>query len=206
MDLVTKIKANPGIKKKVLWCLIPSGEARPRKWVSALINPFFHQRGKGSVIRASVRRDVLPFNKFILGNKAVIEDYCVINNGMGDVKIGDNSFIGLNNTLIGPLEIGQNVITAQQVVISGLNHGYEAVEIPIKDQPCHTKPIVVKDDCWIGAGAIITAGVTIGKHAVVAAGSIVTRDVPDYTVVAGNPARVIKSYNLKTAQWEKVQK
>jgi acetyltransferase-like isoleucine patch superfamily enzyme len=206
MDIVTKIKGNAAIKKRALWLLIPEGEARPRWWVKTFMNPFYHVRGKGAVIRSTVRKDVLPFNKFIVGDYAVIEDFSVINNGMGDVKIGKRSFVGLHNTIIGPVEIGDNVITAQQVVISGLNHGYENIDIPIKAQPCEAKKITIGDDCWIGANAVITAGVTIGKHVVVAAGSIVTKPVPDYSVVAGNPARVLKQYNFEKKIWEKIPK
>lgn len=206
MDLATKIKANASLKKKVLWLLLPRGEARPRWWVSAFINPFYHHRGKGAKIRRTVRLDVVPFNKFTLGNKAVIEDYTVVNNGMGHIIIGSSSFIGLHNTIIGPVEIGDNVIIAQHVTVSGLNHSYEDINIPIKAQPCITKKISIGNDSWIGANSVITAGVTIGKHAIIAAGSIVTKHVPDYSIVAGNPARIIKAYDFNTRQWEKTSK
>lgn len=204
MDLVTKIKSNPAVKKKALWLLIPKGEARPRWWVKVFMNPFYHKRGKRSVIRSTVRKDVLPFNQFILGEGAVIEDFSVINNGMGDVAIGKNSFIGLSNVIIGPVEIGNNVILAQHVVISGLNHGYEDVNVPIKEQPCTFQKITIGDDSWIGANVTITSGVIIGKHVVVAGGSVVTKSLPDYCVAVGNPARIIKQYDFNTQQWEKV--
>lgn len=206
MDFVTKIKSNPAIKQKALWLLIPKGEARPRWWVRKFMNPFYHKRGKKSIIRSSVRKDVLPFHQFILGEGAVIEDFSVINNGMGDVIIGKNSFIGMSNVIIGPVEIGNNVILAQHVVISGLNHGYADIHIPIKDQPCTFQKIKIEDDCWIGANVTITAGITIGKHTVVAGGSVVTKSIPDFCVAAGNPARVLKSYNFSTEQWEKALK
>lgn len=206
MELVARIKNNPAFKKKALWLLFPTGESRPRWWIKAFVNPFYHQKGRGSKIRSSVRLDVVPFHRLSIGKKAVIEDYSVINNGMGDVVIGDHSFIGLHNTIIGPVEIGENVIIAQQVTISGLNHGYEDINTPIKDQSCTAKNIVIGKDSWIGANAVITAGITIGTHTIVAAGSVVTKHVPDYSIVAGNPARVIKLYNFKLAQWEKIQK
>jgi acetyltransferase-like isoleucine patch superfamily enzyme len=127
----------------------------------------------------------------------------VINNGMGDVIIGDRSRVGISSVVIGPVTIGNDVILAQHVVMSGLNHGYEDVTIPIKDQKCTVKPIRIEDECWIGANAVITSGVTIGKHSVVAAGSVVTKDVPPFSIVGGNPAKVLKQYNLQTGQWEK---
>ncbi len=204
MSLVTKIKSNPSAKEKALWLLMPRGESRPRWWVRRFINPFYHKRGKRTVIRSSVRKDVLPFNKFIVGQGVVIEDFSVLNNGMGDISIGDHSFIGLSNVIIGPVEIGAHVIFAQHVVVSGLNHGYEDVSIPIKEQPCSAAKIKIGAESWIGANAVITAGVEIGKHVVVAGGSVVTKSVPDYSVVAGNPARVIKQYNGEERLWKKM--
>ena len=135
----------------------------------------------------------------------MIEDYSIINNGVGDVRIGENTFVGIGSVVIGPVEIGKQVIVAQHVVISALNHGYEDITTPIRLQPVTTKPIVIEDECWIGSNAVITAGVRIGKHAVVAGGSVVTKDVPPYSVVAGNPARVIKRYDATQKGWLKVE-
>jgi len=93
---------------------------------------------------------------------------------------------------------------AQNVVLSGLNHTYEDINKPIHDQKVTTRPIIIEDDSWIAANSVIVAGVTIGKHSVVAAGSVVTRDVPPYSIAAGNPAKIIKQYNPTTGKWEKV--
>jgi len=101
------------------------------------------------------------------------------------------------------VEIGDEVILAQNVIASGLNHSYEDVNIPIWRQPCTTAPIVIEDECWIGANAVLTAGIRIGKHSVVAGGSVVTKDVPPYSIAVGNPARIIKQFNPETAAWEK---
>ena len=206
MNAVERIKQNPVLKERALWLLMPKGAARPRWWVRTFVNPYYHKRGTGVRIRPTVRRDVLPFHRFTLGKAVTIEDYSVVNNGMGDVIIGDHSFIGISNVLIGPVEIGKNVITAQHVVLSGLNHGYEDVEQPIKDHACSTGKITIGDDSWIGANAVITAGVTIGRHAVVAGGSVVTKSVPDYCIVAGNPARKIKAYDPKEKKWVSLSK
>ncbi len=123
---------------------------------------------------------------------------------MGAVIIGDRTLVGMSNVLIGPLRIGNDVIMAQNIVLSGLNHGYLDVKIPIRDQPCTTAEIVVEDEVWIGANSVITAGVRIGRHAVVAGGSVVTKDVPPYTIVGGNPARPLKAYHSETGQWLRV--
>lgn len=166
-------------------------ECRPR-WYVRLIAPLYQHRGRGSKIYSSVRMDTPPFRKFSLGKRSVIESFSCINNAVGDVTIGDNTRIGLHNTIIGPVTIGDNVIFAQNIVVSALNHNYADHDTPISKQGVNTSPIIIGDDSWIGAGAIITQGVTIGKHAIVAAGAVVTKDVPPYSIVAGIPAKVIK--------------
>lgn len=204
MSLKDTIKSNPRIKNLIHWMLVPAGEARPRIWVKLLVNPFFHKKGRGSTIRWQTRMDVLPFNQFILGKDAIIEDFSTVNNGVGDVIIGDNSLIGMGNTLIGPITIGKNVIFAQNIVASALNHEYIDPAIPIQAQKIITKAIVIEDDCWIAANAVITAGVRIGKHSVIAAGAVVTKDIPPYSVAVGNPAKVIKQYNFESKNWDRV--
>ncbi|MBN9299883.1 MAG: acyltransferase [Filimonas sp.] len=203
MSLSDTIKNNPRLKKLVHWMLIPANDYRPRFWVRNFANIFFHKKGKGARVRSRVRMDVLPFNKFEMGARSVIEDFSTVNNGVGDVFIGENTFVGMSNVLIGPLRIGNNVILAQNVVMSGLNHIYTDISRPIVTQNVTTAQIVIGDDCWIAANAVITAGVTIGKHCVVAGGAVVTKDVADYSVVAGNPARVIKKYDHQRGEWVK---
>ncbi|MCC8407412.1 acyltransferase [Mucilaginibacter sp. UR6-1] len=204
MSLKDKIKHNPKLKKLIHWMLIPTGEARPRLWVKWFVNPFIHKRGKGSKVRSRTRMDVLPFNRFQLGANSTIEDFCTVNNGVGDVLIGDNSLIGMGNVIIGPVTIGNNVIFAQNIVASGLNHEYRDVSQPIHAQKILVAPIVVEDDCWIAANSVITSGVTIGKHSVIAAGAVVTKDIPPYSVAVGNPAKVIKRFDFEVNDWVRV--
>ena len=205
MSLTQKIKSNKKLKGVVHWMLIPPHQAKPRKWVSWFVNPFYHKKGKHAVIRRSTSMDIVPFNKFELGDFSTIEDFCTINNGVGNVIIGNESRIGMSNVIIGPVVIGNAVIFAQNIVMSGLNHSYEDVTIPISKQKETTAIIIIEDECWIGANAVITAGVTIGKHSVIAAGSVVTKNIPPYSVAVGNPARVIKQYNFEAKQWLRVQ-
>ena len=147
---------------------------------------------------------MLPFRRFELGDYSTIEDFSTINNGVGDVLIGNNTLIGMGNVIIGPVSIGNNVIFAQHIVASGLNHSYTDINIPIHAQKILTAPIVIEDDCWIAANAVITAGVKIGKHSVIAAGAVVTKDIPPFSVAVGNPAKVIKQYNEELKAWQKV--
>ncbi len=178
--------------------------ARPRWWVKHILNPCIFKHGKGSVIRRENVMNVSPINRFYLGENSTIEEYCVIDNGVGDVIIGNETRLGLRNTIIGPVNIGNHVILAQNVVLSGLNHNYEDTSKPIHLQGINVKPITIEDESWIGANCIITAGVTIGKHSVVGGGSVVTKDIPPLCIVAGNPARVIKRYDPETKAWERV--
>ena len=156
------------------------------------------------MIRWGSRADIFPFNKFSLGENSTIEDFCTVNNGVGDVMIGDSSRIGLGSVIIGPVTIGTQVILAQNIVISGLNHTYEDVSVPTRLQKVTTGLIVIEDEVWIGANVVVTAGVTIGKHSVVAGGSVVTKNIPPYSVAVGNPARVIKQYDFKKGEWVKI--
>lgn len=203
MHIKEKIKQNPSIKHWVLHALIHPVKTRPRRWLR-LFQCFYMKRGRGSVIYRSVRRDIVPFNPFSLGMRSVIEDFSTINNAVGGVYIGDRSRVGLGNTIIGPVRIGNDVNLAQGITISGLNHNYEQVAATISAQGVSTAEVVIADDVWIGANAVILPGIRIGTHSVVAAGSVVTKNVPDYAVVVGNPARLVRCYNRETDQWERV--
>lgn len=204
MNIVETIKANPKLKRLALKAMMPKNQSRPRLWVKIFLNPFKHTKGKNSRICRFTRMDVMPFNNFVLGNDSTIEDFTTINNGVGDVLIGDRVRIGMSNVLIGPVTIGNDVMLAQNIVLSGLNHGYEDIKIVPHKQPVTKKKITLEDEVWIGANSVVVAGVTIGKHSVIAAGSVVTKNIPPYSVAVGNPARVIKQYNPQTGIWERV--
>ena len=204
MSIIERIKANPKLKSLALKTMMPKNQSRPRLWVKIFLNPFKHTKGKNSRICRFTRMDVMPFNNFVLGNDSTIEDFTTINNGVGDVLIGDRVRIGMSNVLIGPVTIGNDVMLAQNIVLSGLNHGYEDINIVPHKQPVTKKKITLEDEVWIGANSVVVAGVTIGKHSVIAAGSVVTKNIPPYSVAVGNPAKVIKQYNPQTAIWERV--
>lgn len=184
--------------------MIPKNQHKPRLWVRLLLNPFIHKKKKGSIIRNSVRLDVFPYNAFALGCNSIVEDFSTINNGVGHVYIGDKTIIGLGSVIIGPVKIGDGVMLAQNIVLSGLNHCYENVDLSPSLQAVTSNQIFISDDVWIGANVVVTAGVTIGKHSVIGAGSVVTKDVPDFCVAVGNPARVVKKYDSKLGLWTKV--
>lgn len=108
------------------------------------------------------------------------------------VEIGDNSGIGYNSRL-GAVIIGNDVMMGPDVIIVSRNHQFYRLDLPMRLQDNSEDNIVhISDDVWIGARSIILPGVSIGKGAIIAAGSIVTRDVPDYCIFGGNPAKLIK--------------
>ncbi|HBO25798.1 MULTISPECIES: acyltransferase [Culturomica] len=200
--LKKKLGHNPRLKQQVLHLLVHPVKTRPRRWLR-LLQPFYLKRSKGSIICGNVRKDLVPFNAFQLGAYSVIESFSTINNMVGAVIIGNHSRIGLSNTVIGPVTIGNQVNLAQNIVISGLNHNYRDITQPISKQGVTTIPVTIEDDVWIGANAVILAGITIGKHAVVAAGSVVTCNVPPYSVCAGNPGRIVRQYDFEQKTWIK---
>jgi acetyltransferase-like isoleucine patch superfamily enzyme len=121
-----------------------------------------------------------------------VESFACINNAVGDVIIGDYTRVGLHNTIIGPVTIGNHVNLAQGITVTALNHNFESPGSRIDEQGVSTKPVTIGNDIWIGANAVILPGVSIGEHSVVAAGAVVTKDVPPHSLVAGVPARIIK--------------
>lgn len=199
-SVIQKIKANPRLKQRVLHLMMHPVKTRPRLWLRCL-QFLYMKKGRKSVIYRSVRKDIVPFNTFSMGNYSVIEDYAIINNAVGDIMIGSHTRIGLGNTIIGPVTIRDKVNIAQNVVISGLNHNFENISKVIAEQGVNTKQITIEDNVWIGANCIILAGVHIGKHVVIGAGSVVTKDISPYSVAMGNPARVVKKYDFDIGEW-----
>lgn len=187
----TRLKDNPKLKQFLDWVIMNQVETRPR-WFIRLLAPLYQHRGKHAVIHHSARMDTPPYRKFSLGDYSVIESFACINNAVGDVQIGDHTRVGLHNTIIGPVKIGHHVNLAQGITVTALNHNFDDTTKRIDEQGVNTNPVTIEDDVWIGANAVILPGVTIGNHCVVAAGAVVTKDIPPHSLVAGVPAKIIK--------------
>lgn len=188
----SKFKELPQLKRAIDYLIMNQRDARPR-WYIRLLAPLYQHRGRGSKIYRSVRMDTPPYRHFSLGRQSVIESFCCINNAVGDVVIGDHTRIGIHNTIIGPVTIGSHVNLAQGITVTALNHNFEDPDRRIDEQGVSTSQVVIDDDVWIGTNAVVLPGVTIGKHSIVAAGAIVTKDVPPHSLVAGVPAKIIKN-------------
>lgn len=122
------------------------------------------------------------------------------------LHIGNNCVIGHFNHIYATnkIIIQDSVLTADKVYISDNQHEYNNPQIPIKNQPIRqSNPIVIGEGSWLGENVCILSA-SIGKHCVIGANSVVTHDIPDYSVVVGAPARVIKKYNFDTQRWEKI--
>jgi len=123
------------------------------------------------------------------GENLVVETGALIS---PNVCIGNNCTIGENCLVRSQVTLGNDVLIAQNVSFISFQHNYERNDVPIHAQGEIFSPIMVGNDVWIGINVVILAGTTIGDHAIVAAGAVVTKGVPAWSVVAGVPAKVIK--------------
>jgi maltose O-acetyltransferase len=109
------------------------------------------------------------------------------------VELGVNSGIGISARLEGRVIIGDNVMMGPNCIIYTRNHSFEDIDVPMNTQGEQEEENVnIGNDVWIGGQVIILPGVTIGNHSIIAAGSVVTKNIPDYSIVGGNPAKVIR--------------
>ena len=111
------------------------------------------------------------------------------------IEIGDFSELGTNCIIQSNTIIGKNVIMGPDVKIYTKNHRFESVEIPMQYQGHTEDKVKIGNDVWIGANSVILPGVTIGDHSIIAAGSVVTKDVPSFAIVGGIPSKIIKYRN-----------
>ena len=140
-----------------------------------------------------------------IGAKTSVGPYASLSAGMfvplddgGDplLTIGDRCVFGKGLTIVAHerIVIGDDTAAGNYVFITDQNHGYENLDVPIGSQLWKNAPVEIGPACWLGNGSIILPGTRIGRHVVVAAGAVVTGEVPDYCVVAGAPARIIRRH------------
>lgn len=153
--------------------------------------------------------DILQGVRYIeVGDRVVIQPglwalALKIDNHNPILNIGDNVYIGrfLHIVSVRRVIIGKNVLIADKVYISDNLHEYKNIHIPVSQQPVIFKgDVVIKEGAWIGENVSII-GACIGKNSVIAANSVVTKDIPDYSVCAGVPAKVIKKYCFERNEW-----
>jgi len=150
---------------------------------------------KHSLINALSYKGVEIGDNFTLGKYAIIECTGVLRNVGASLKIGNN--VGINHYCFigvrGNIDIGDNVIFGPRVNVFSENHNFDKLDIPIKHQGVTKGKTVIGNDVWIGANVSIMSGVTVGDGCVIAAGAVVTKDIPPYSIVGGVPAKIIKT-------------
>lgn len=141
---------------------------------------------------------------------AVYPEHCgkenpVKTNGKG-IKIGDRVSFNRGVTIYcaDSVEIGDDVLFGSNILITDNDHGMDPLAGEYINQPLTTKPTKIGNGCWIGEQVCIVSGVEIGERSIIAAGSVVTKDIPPYTIAGGLPAKPIKQYNFDTKKWERV--
>jgi maltose O-acetyltransferase len=127
-----------------------------------------------------------------VGKEIIIEKGANFGDGR-NIEIGNKAGIGVNAFIRGPLVMGDNIMMGPEVMILTRNHRHDDTDVPMNQQKGSiVKQVTISSDVWIGSRVIILPGVQIGTGVIIAAGSVVTKSVPDYAVVGGNPAKIIK--------------
>lgn len=173
------------------------------RWYVWLITTFprYFRRG----ISRSTRLDLVPFNRFVLGKRSKLEKNVTINNGMGDVIIGDDVQIGIGTVIIGKVTMKNFCGISQYVRIIGMHHGLDPVA-PHHELPCTTSPVHLGEDVFLGTGTVVMGKkdgtpLILGDYCRVGANSVVTTDLPPYSIAVGNPARVVKTWDFDLKKW-----
>lgn len=169
-------------------------------------NPQHISAGKDVIIEDFAEIQGLSLHGVNLGNQVTVGRFAVVRpSGYYGREIGEGLNVGNHSNIgafcyigcSGQIKIGDNVLMGPRVTMSAENHNYADNSQPIKEQGVTRLPISIEDDCWLGSNSVILAGVTIGKGSIVAAGAVVTKDVPPYSIVAGVPATIIRNrHNL----------
>lgn len=156
--------------------------------------------GKG--LAANMPRNISLGNRVAIGRMSRL--FCF---GKGTIIIEDDCQIGQFFTILAASKvvIKKDTLIASYVAICDENHGMNPeCGKPYMQQPLEKKPVTIKENCWIGEKVVILSGVTVGEWSIIGSSSVVNKDVPPYSIVVGNPAKVIKKYDFNTHQWVKV--
>lgn len=140
-----------------------------------------HKKFRASLARVYIKK---------CGKNVNIEPHTLFHHAL---SIDDNSGIGEHSEIYGDVTIGKNVMMGTNCIIYSRNHRFDRTDIPMNEQGfSEVKPVIIGDDVWIGGRVTILPGVHVGHGSIIGAGAVVTKDVPEYAIVGGNPAKVIR--------------
>jgi len=187
-----------------------------RRFVTVVIyKPFFNSLGSKTIIYTPLK--IVNTKRIDIGSNVTIEKYSTLysvgeyNKKIynGKIKIGNNVYINnnCNITSSNNINIKDNVVIAFNVSFFDFNHDYTNITIPVKFSKLDVLgEIIISENCWIGMNVSIVGNVHLGMHCIVGANSVVTKSFPAYSVIVGNPARVIKRYDIEKQIWRKTNK
>ncbi|HEY7801766.1 MAG TPA: acyltransferase, partial [Dehalococcoidia bacterium] len=199
-------------RRRVIPGRLPGGAGGAMLRVASVVQRRLHSfaaLGSGSLVTPPYR--LTGAGRMSIGARTIIGPYAflsVLGERLGErydgrLRIGDDTSIGQNFIVscAGSTVIGSRVLISSNVHIGDTMHRYDDPNTPVIAQPMTRGYVIIADDAFVGINAVILPNVRIGRHAVIGAGSVVTRDVPDYCVAAGNPARVLRRYDFERRAW-----
>jgi acetyltransferase-like isoleucine patch superfamily enzyme len=165
---------------------------------------FFRSIGSRSMVKNPLY--LANVHRISVGSDVFIRDFARLEVvGEGEILIGEGVAIEQNChiTSAARVSIGKNTTVLFDVMITDIDHEYRVLDVPIAKQTLIVHSTCIGENCFIGSGARIQAGSILGKQCIVGANAVVRGEFPDYCVIAGVPAKIIKRYNSKSGQWEK---
>lgn len=196
MSLLIKVLSNISNKVRNVFLLRKFGKFGKNSLLMKpymITNPKYIEIGNNVIIRGYSRIEAVVYDGHKYFNP-------VIKIGEG-VQIEQFFHVGACEYV----EIGEHVLIAGRVFITDHNHSFEDINKPVSAQGIKSEGrVIIGKNCWLGEGAVILPGVKIGINSIIGANTVVTGNVPDYSIVAGNPGKVIKQFDLVAKTWEKV--
>lgn len=173
----------------------------------------FGSVGKGAVLYRPEVLDRNTKNVFVGDGTTILTGSRIqlypVEGKMPKIIFGEKCYIGYHNTFLAAADItiGDEVLMASNILISSENHSTDPESTtPYMDQPLKASPVRIGDGTWLGERVMVMPGVTIGKKCVIGGGSVVTKDIPDYSIAVGSPARVMKTYDFDKHEWVRAQR
>lgn len=165
---------------------------------------FFNKLDSNSIIKNPML--LVNVDKISIGKNVFIRDFIrleAVNDGSLIIEDGVSMEQRCHITTAGELIIGSHTTILFDIMITDIDHEYEDLNLPVAQQPLRVSKTYIGENCFIGSGAKIQAGTILGKHCVVGTNAVVRGTFPDYSVIVGIPARIVKRYDLEKKEWRR---